>query len=56
MDKPADDQLARELERRIEIIESLDDAELGSFTAWDWFLCIAGAVVIPAILLAWFAG
>jgi len=56
MDNSADHRIAGDLERRIEIIEALGDAELGKFTKLDWLLCIAGSVVIPAILLARFAG
>ena len=44
-----------ELEERIANLEQLGDAELGTFTQWDWWVCILGAVVIPAILLWWFA-
>ena len=56
MGNPAENQITRDLERRIETIEALGDAELGRFTKWDWLLCIAGSVVIPAILLWRFAG
>ncbi len=56
MNNPTPSQINRDLEERIETIEALGDKELGSFTQLDWFLCIAGAVVIPAILLWWFAG
>jgi hypothetical protein len=44
------------LEERIATIEALGDEELGRFTRLDWWLCTVGAVVIPAILLWWFAG
>ena len=47
--------LVEDLERRIEEIEALDDSEVGGFTALDWFFCIAGSVVIPAIALFWFS-
>jgi len=50
------ERLVEDLERRIEVLEALDDSDLGSFTALDWFFCIAGSVVIPAIALWWFAG
>jgi hypothetical protein len=55
--EPADrERLVEDLERRIEALEALDDSDIGSFTALDWFFCIAGSVVIPAIALWWFAG
>jgi len=56
MQEQKTNQATRELEERIKTIEALGDAELGRFTQWDWLLCIVGAVVIPAILLWWFAG
>lgn len=46
-----DAELKRDLEQRIEIIENLDDAELGSFKAFDWWLLIVLALVIPAIVI-----
>jgi hypothetical protein len=48
--------LVEDLERRIDELEGLDDSVIGSFTALDWFFCIAGSIVIPAIALWWFAG
>ena len=50
------ERLVEDLERRIEALEVLDDTDIGSFTALDWFFCITGSVVIPAIALWWFAG
>ena len=50
------ERLVEDLERRIEELEALDDSEIGSFTTLDWFFCIAGSVVIPAIALWRFAG
>ena len=52
----ARDLLVEELERRIEEIESLDESDVGGFTAWDWFACTLGAVAIPALAMWWFAG
>ena len=46
-----DPELKRDLEQRIKIIENLDDAELGSFKAFDWWLLILLALVIPAIVI-----
>jgi hypothetical protein len=51
----ARDALVEELERRIEEIEALDDTEIGSFTAWDWAICVIGSFVLPAIAIWWFA-
>jgi len=44
------------LERRLEELQALDDSDIGGFTALDWFFCITGSVVLPAIALWWFAG
>ena len=48
--------LVEELERRIEALEGLDDAAIGSFTGWDWLFCVIGALVLPAVAMWWFAG
>ena len=50
------ERLIEDLERRFEELETLDDSDIGSFTALDWFFCTAGSVVIPALALWWFAG
>jgi hypothetical protein len=50
------ERLVEDLERRIEELETLDHLDVGSFTALDWFFCITGSVVIPAIALWRFAG
>ncbi len=50
------EQLVEDLERRIEELQVLDDSDIGGFTALDWFFCITGSVVIPAMALWWFAG
>jgi hypothetical protein len=47
--------VVEELERRIETLEALDDSALGRFTVWDWVICVVGFVLIPAVLLWWFA-
>ena len=49
-------QRVAELERRIAELERLDDAAFGHFTARDWWVCVIGAVVVPAAALWWFAG
>ena len=47
---------AAELERRIEELEALQESAFGRFTAWDWLVCVIGALVVPAIAAWWFAG
>jgi hypothetical protein len=47
---------AAELERRIEQLEALDESAFGGFTAWDWLVCVIGALLVPAIVAWWFAG
>lgn len=47
--------VVEDLEQRIEALEALDDSALGPFTAWDWVICVVGFVLIPALLLWWFA-
>jgi len=49
-------RLIEDLERRIAELEALDDSDIGSFTALDWFLCVTGSIVVPAFALWWFAG
>lgn len=46
-----DPELKRDLENRIRIIEDLDDTELGSFRALDWWILIIFALVIPFIIV-----
>ena len=50
------ERLVEDLERRLEELQTLDDSDIGGFTALDWFFCITGSVVLPAIALWWFAG
>ncbi len=50
------DLVVKELERRIETLEALDDSALGRFTTVDWVIVVVGSVVIPAVVLWWFAG
>jgi hypothetical protein len=54
-DRADGDRLVEDLERRIEVLEALDNSDVGNFTTLDWFFCIAGSVVIPVIALWWFA-
>ena len=49
-----DEVLARELQRRIEIFDEIDDDEFGRFTAVDWTICTVFFFVLP-ILVAWWA-
>ena len=48
----SDDARVVELERRIEELETLDEARFGRFTRWDWLICLSLAVVLP-LLLVW---
>jgi hypothetical protein len=48
-------QRVAELEQRIAEMEALEDAAFGAFTARDWWACVIGAVVLPALALWWFA-
>ena len=48
--------LVEDLERRIEILEALDDDAVGRFSGWDWLVCLVGAVIGPALAMWWFAG
>ena len=47
--------VVEDLEQRIESLEALDDSALGNFTTLDWVICVLGSVLIPALLLWWFA-
>ncbi len=47
--------VVEDLEQRIESLEALDDSALGRFTTLDWVICVVGSVLIPAVLLWWFA-
>jgi hypothetical protein len=56
MDEASREELVEELERRIDELEGLDEAELGRFTPLDWVICVVGALALPLIALIWFAG
>jgi hypothetical protein len=45
----------RELERRIEDLEGRDPAAFGHFTVWDWTVCTALFLVLPLLVVWWFA-
>jgi hypothetical protein len=46
---------AHELERRIEELETRDEAAFGHFTAWDWTLCTVFCVALPLLAVWWWA-
>ena len=46
---------AEELQRRIVEFESLDESEFGEFTTVDWLICVFGCVILPIIVVWWFA-
>ena len=43
--------LVADLERRIDAMQNMGDAELGTFTRVDWIVLILISIVIPAIVL-----
>lgn len=43
--------LTLDLEQRIDRIQELGDAELGTFTRVDWLILIVSAIVIPVIAM-----
>ena len=48
-------RLAEELERRLVELEQAGDEELGRFTRWDWVLAVLTSLVIPYLVVWWFA-
>jgi hypothetical protein len=46
-----DNKLVEDLERRIEILENLDETEFGSFTRIDYIILTIGAVMAPILAL-----
>ena len=50
-----DNPRVRELERRIQELESIDEAAFGRFTAWDWTACIAFGLALPLLGIWWWA-
>ena len=44
-------ELRAELELRIAILESTDEAAFGKFTRFDWVLLLLFGVVLPVILV-----
>ncbi len=51
----AESRLVDELERRLGELESLDDAEFGRFTKWDWLVVLLTSLVVPYLVFWWFA-
>lgn len=49
--KPA---IVDDLERRIEELDQLPEERFGRFTALDWFICAAGALLVPVALYLWY--
>ncbi len=47
--------LVEELERRLIELDDTGDAELGRFTRWDWVLVVLTSLVIPYLVVWWFA-
>ena len=43
-----------ELEHRIHELEHIAEEEFGSFTWFDWLLCIGGALLLPYLIYVWF--
>ena len=45
------DFLVGELERRIGILEGLDESTFGRFTPLDWVICVIVFLILPHIVL-----
>ena len=43
--------LVMDLEQRIDKLQNMGDAELGTFTRLDWLILIVFAIVIPVIAM-----
>ena len=44
-------ELVEDLERRIDTLQNLDDAEFGSFTRADYVILVVFALLLPALAL-----
>ena len=53
--RDVDSRLVDELERRLEELESLDDAAFGRFTKWDWLFVLLTSLVLPYLVFWWLA-
>ncbi len=47
--------IVRELERRIQKIEQMEESAFGRFTALDWVICVIAFVILPHAVLWLFA-
>ncbi len=45
----------RELQRRLERFDELEDADFGAFGALDWTACVFLFFVLPLFIVWWFA-
>ena len=43
-----------DLEQRIHVLEHMAEEDFGTFTRLDWFLCIAGSLLVPYLLYLWY--
>jgi len=43
--------LQRDLEQRIDTMQNMGDAELGTFSRLDWVILVVFAIVIPVIAM-----
>ncbi|MDX1499811.1 MAG: hypothetical protein R3176_07940 [Woeseiaceae bacterium] len=43
-----------DLESRIAELEQLPEARFGTFTRLDWLFLLAGALLLPYLLLLWY--
>ena len=43
--------LVLDLEKRIDMMQNMGDAELGRFNGLDWIILILGSIVIPVIVV-----
>lgn len=44
-------KLVQDLEQRIDKMQDMSDAELGTFNKFDWIILIFFSIIIPAIAL-----
>ena len=46
--------IVADLEQRIADLEQMGEERFGSFTALDWFFCVAGALLVPYAIYFWY--
>ena len=51
MTEDDDQEVVQDLERRIDTLQKLDDAEFGAFTCADYIILIIIGVILPGIAL-----